>query len=134
MPYNYNTNPQFTKGYVDFLGTEYANSKINQNVLTVSLFSESLTVDSIGDLKGIGQFLMLEDVFINTSDTLLPKGIFTINNSHQPFTVSPGRNDTVGAEIFQIGAYIAYYEPNASKSTKKLITEGTITVDKVNAK
>lgn len=133
LPYTYNANPIYTKGYVEFFGNEYSGYQINQNVLSVSLFSESL-IDSTGEINGSGQFLRLEDVFVASTDTLLPLGTFTISNTHQPFTVLPGKNDTVGSEVFQIGAFIQYYEPIASKSIKKLITEGTFTVSIVNNK
>jgi hypothetical protein len=131
--YTYNANPKYSWGYVEFFGKEYADYGITNNVLSVSLFSDSLSIDSVGSLQGLGQFLFLEDVYVAPTDTLLPVATYTISNSHEAYTVSPGKNDTVGAEIFPIGAYISYYEANASKSTLKFISEGTFTVSRLGA-
>ena len=132
-PYAYNTDPKYTQGYVEFFGAEYQYKGygVTNNLLSVSLFSESLTVDSITrTLKGFGQFLLLEDVYIAPSDTILPSKTYTIDDTHQPYTVSPGKKDTVGTEVFPIGAYISYYEQNTSKSTIKYITSGTFVVSR----
>lgn len=131
LPYVYNTNPTYTWGYIEYFGLEYTLKQIPNNVLSISLFSSGLTTDNAGALKGTGQFLFLEDVYIAPSEKTLPfSKTFTISNSHDPYTVAPGKNDTVGTEVFPIGAVIYYYEENATKSTIKYITEGTFTVTK----
>ena len=131
VQYAYNVNPKYSWGYVEFFGKEYADYGITNNLLSVSLFSDSLSIDSVGSLQGLGQFLFLEDMYVAPTDTLLPVATYTISNSHEAYTVSPGKNDTVGTEVFPIGAYISYYEANASKSTLKFITEGTFTVSRL---
>jgi hypothetical protein len=131
LPYAYNTNPVYTWGYVEYFGTEYETYNNTNNVFSVSLFSDSLDVDSTTNgLIGTGQFLFLEDVFLAPPQTSLATGTYTINSSGLPFTVAPGKNDTVGTEAFPIGAMISYYEENTSKSKLKFITEGTFTVTK----
>lgn len=132
LPYSYNANPLYTQGYVDYFGKEYADFGIDSNIMSVSLFSDSLDVDSTGSLVGIGQYLFLEDVFVRPTDKTLPTGTYTIDTTGFAFTVSPGKNDTVDAEMFPIGASISYYEENASKSKLMFITEGTFTVTKSN--
>ena len=132
-PYAYNTSPIYTKGYVEFFGAEYKYKGygVSNNLLSVSLFSEKLTTDSATQaLMGVGQFLFLEDVYIAPADTILPSTTYTINDTHQPYTVSPGKIDTIGTEVFPIGAYITYYEQNASKSIIKYITSGTFVVSR----
>jgi hypothetical protein len=57
-----------------------------------------------------------------------------VNSSRGLNTISPGKNDTVGTEVFPIGAYIYYYEENSSKSTIKFITEGSCVVDTIDNK
>jgi len=129
-PYAYNTDPKYTQGYVEFFGAEYKYKGygVSNNLLSISLFTESLTVDSTKTLKGVGQFLLLEDVYIAPTDTILPLTTYTINDTHQPYTVSSGKKDTISGE--PINAYISYYEQNTSKSTIKYITSGTFVVSR----
>lgn len=128
LQYTYNSNPNYTWGYAEFFGAYYADYGNANNVISLSLFSDSLSIDSTGSLIGIGQYLFLEDIFIAKTDTLLPTGTYTINSTGLPFTVTPGKNDTVDDQVYPIGAYISYYEENTTKSTLKIITEGTFTV------
>lgn len=128
LPYTYNTNPKYSWGYAEFFGHEYAQYGINNNLLSLSLFSDSLRIDSTGTLVGTGQYLFLEDVYVAPTDTLLPQTTYTISNSHEPYTILAGKNDTVGAQVFPIGAYISYYEENTSKSMMKFITQGNFTL------
>jgi len=133
-PYAYNADPKYTQGSVDFFGAEYKYKGygVLNNLLSISLFSEALIVDSITRTPkgGVGQYLLLEDVYIAPTDTILPSKTYAINDTHQPYTVSPGKNDTIGTEIYPIGAYITYYEQNTSKSTIKFITSGTFIVSR----
>ena len=124
----YEKNPKYSWGYAEFFGDYYANFGNKNNVVSISLFTDSLKLNSLGNLTGLGQFLFLEDVFQAPSDTLLQDGTYTINDSGGPFTVSPGKNDTVDNAVYPIGAYISYYEYNAANSTLKLISHGSFTV------
>jgi hypothetical protein len=130
-PYIYNTNPRYTWGYAEFYGAYYSNYNNQNNVISLSLFSDSLKINDIGNLVGTGQYLFLEDVFISKTDTFLPSGNYTINNSGLPFTVAPGLNDTIDNVVYPIGANISYYEGNAAMTTQKLITDGTLTVNRI---
>ncbi|HEY6915088.1 MAG TPA: hypothetical protein VI413_10465, partial [Paludibacter sp.] len=91
---------------------------------------DSLSIDSTGSLIGMGQYLFLEDIYVPSIQTTLPAGTYTINSSGLPYTVSPGKNDTVDTLVFPVGATISYYEENTSKSKLKFITEGTFTLTK----
>lgn len=124
----YNVNPNYTWGYAEFYGAYYANSGIKNNVISLSLFTDSLKRNSIGTLTGLGEYLYLEDVFVDPTDTLLPTGTYTINDTGLPFTIAPGKNDTVDNVLYPIGARIFYYEVNAANTTAKLIKSGTFTV------
>ena len=130
-PYVYNTNPKYTWGYAEFYGAYYTNFGNKNNVISLSLFTDSLKTNSLGNLTGIGQCVFLEDIFVSKTDTLLPAGTYTINNSGQPFTVAPGKNDTIDNEVYQLGAVISYYEGNTTMSTIKLITDGSFTVARI---
>jgi hypothetical protein len=129
--YSYNTNPTYTWGYAEFYGAYYAQYGNTNNVISLSLFSDSLEINDIGNLVGTGQYLFLEDVFIAKTDTLLPVGTYTINTSGLPFTVAPGKNDTIDSEVYPIGATISYYEDNSANSKSKLVTDGTFTVSRI---
>jgi len=129
-PYIYNANPKYTWGYAEFYGAYYAQYGIPNNTLSLSLFSDSLSINDEGALQGTGQYLFLEDVFIAPADTKLPNGKYTISKTEvaDPKTFYAGKNDTIDGEIYPIGAYISYYEENSAKSILKLISEGSFTV------
>ncbi|MDO9154431.1 MAG: hypothetical protein Q7U47_12150, partial [Paludibacter sp.] len=46
--YNYNKDPKYTWGYAQFYGKYYADYGINNNVVTLSLFSDSLSINDKG--------------------------------------------------------------------------------------
>ncbi len=129
-PYSYNSNPNYTWGYAEFYGAYYAEYKNPNHVISLSLFSDSLKINDIGNLVGIGQYLFLEDVFIPITDTLLTTGTYTIDDSGKPFSIAVGKNDTIDNVIYPIGASISYFEGNTVMSRQKLITQGTITISK----
>ena len=128
-PLVYEKNPQYSWGYAEYFGDYYfAENKNTNNVLSISLFTDSLKLNNLGNLTGLGQYLYLEDVFQAPNNIILQPGTYNVNASGLPFTIAPGKNDTVDAQVYPIGAYISYYEYNASNSTLKLITSGTLTV------
>ena len=125
----YEKNPHYRWGYAEFFGDYYYSENGNKNnVLSVSLFSDSLKLNSLGNLTGLGQYLFLEDVYQSPKDILLLEGTYNVNNSGLPFSIAPGKNDTVDNAVYPIGAYISYYEYNAANSTIKLISNGSIIV------
>ncbi len=130
-PYVYEANPHYSFGYIEFFGSYYSDYSNSNNVISLSLFSDSLRITSEGSLEGFGQYLHLEDVFIAPTDTLLQSGTYTIDASGLPFTVAPGKNDTIDTIVYPIGATISYYEKNAAKSTLKIITSGSFTLSKI---
>lgn len=128
-PLVYERNPHYTSGYAEFFGDYYYTENANKNnVISLSLFTDSLKINDLGNLTGLGQYLFLEDVFQGSTDTLLKQGVYKISNSGLPFTVAPGKNDTVDSEVYPLGAYISYYEFNAANSTMKLISSGFFSV------
>lgn len=132
MPYMYNANPHYAWGYAEFYGAYYAGYGINNNTFSLSLFSDSLKLTDKNELVGNGQYLFLEDVFVSPLTTKLPEGKFIINQTANPFTVFAGKNDTVDNEVYTIGAFITYYEENASRSKIKLISKGSFDVKMLN--
>lgn len=129
-PFVYETDPHYSWGFTDFYGPYYASYGNPNNVFSLSIFSDSLGLTDEGSLIGYGQFLYLEDIFINTTTTQLLKGTYAINDSGLPFTVAPGRLDTIDNEVYTMGAMISYYELNNAKSTLKIIKEGTLDISR----
>lgn len=126
--YEYESNPQYTWGYAEFWGPYYAQYFNNNNLLSISLFTDSLDITAENTLAGFGQYLYLEDVFINANDTILPEGEYLVNDSGDPFTIAPGEQLEFDGQKFDVGAMIFYLEKNSALSTLKYITGGKMTV------
>ena len=129
LEYKYNTNPTYSWGYAEFYGPYYSEYMNDNNVISLSLFSDSLFVDSTGSLDGIGQYLFLEDVFISPTDTILPDGVYEISKSEAQFTVAPGEKFKADNNEYVIGAYIYFIEKKSNFSVQKLISRGSFTVE-----
>jgi len=134
MPYVYESNPNYNWGYVQFYGSYYSEYHNTNNVLSVSLFTNSLKLNDERSLIGLGQYLFLEDVFVSASDTLLPSGTYKVSDSGEPFTFSPGSNYIVDEKVYTLGTTINYYEEKSTLSTLKMITYGSFTVSQQNGK
>jgi len=125
----YEKNPHYAWGYAEFFGDYYQPENGNKNnVVSISLFSDSLKLNELRNLTGLGQYLYLEDVFQASTDTFLQVGTYNVSDSGLKFTIAPGKNDTVDKQVYPIGAYISYFEYNAANSTMKLITGGSMSV------
>ncbi|VBB46043.1 hypothetical protein TRIP_D380029 [uncultured Paludibacter sp.] len=132
-PYVYETNPQYTWGFAQFYGAYYSNYEIQDNVLTLNLLTDKLGVDSLNQLTGTGQYLILEDVFTNSADTLLPEGTYTAVDTItdiKPFTFLKGKEfkENSSSDGIPSGAYVYYFEEDASKDVIKYIVSGSFTV------
>lgn len=127
--YVYEKNPQYGWGYVEFWGPYYAQYGNMNHVLSVHLFTDSLEVNAENsNLVGFGQYLMLEDVFVHPTDSILPEGVYTVSESGEPFTLAPGEQVVFDNEKYDVGALIYYMERNNDFSTRKWISSGTMTV------
>jgi len=130
--YDYEDDPLYTWGYADFWGNYYQANAIDENVLTLSLFTNKLSIDAAsGKLQGTGQYLYLEDIFVTPADTLLPEGTYTVSTATAPFHLAPGRELDVDGQKFEIGAFVYFVEPNELYTVTKFISSGTMKV--VNA-
>jgi hypothetical protein len=126
--YEYETNPKYGWGYAEFWGDYYAEYMNTNNVLSLSLFTDSLDVDQDGNLIGFGQYLYLEDVFIAPTDTLIPAGVYNVDVSGDPFSIAPGEEYEYDGDKYNGGAMIYYVEKDEAKSKTVFITGGTMTV------
>lgn len=133
-PYEYETNPQYTWGYGSYWGAYYKEFGNNNHIISVSLFTELLTVEEDFSLAGKGQYLYLEDVYVAPGLTELAEGTYEVNESWSPFSIAPGEEIEYDGELYSVGAYILYMEENENYSTLKFIVGGTMTVAKEDDK
>ena len=131
--YKYNSNPDYTWGYVEFFGAYYSDYGIPNNVISLSLFSDSLFVNAAGELDGTGQYLFIEDLFLSPTDTILPVGKYNVGENGDAFTFYRGEKKDVDEVKYTIGAYIYYIENNSAFSTFKLIDRGSFTVNNIGS-
>ena len=123
--YKYNDKPEYNWGYAEFYGNFYNYAEIPQNVLTLSVFSDSLFVNDEGSLAGHGQYLFIEDIFISATDTLLPVGIYKADTTAAPMTFYPGELFEVDENKYPVGAYLYYIEKRQAFSIVKYISRGS---------
>lgn len=126
--YEYETNPAFSWGYAEFWGPYYAKYDVEANVSSISLFSDSLSVDSTGALTGFGQYAYLEDVFYNVNYLFLPEGEYQVSKSSDTLSIAPGEELDIDGTKFDTGAFLYFIEKDANYSVKKQIVAGTMTV------
>lgn len=132
--YQYNYHPTFTWGYAEFFGPYYSRYDINKNVVSLSLFTDSLTVNDDGKLSGFGQYLYFEDIFIQPGDTILPDGLYHCGSNYDAFTFTPGLDFMADTLTYTIGAYMVFVEKESSRSKLRYVKNGTITVNKTGSK
>lgn len=130
--HEYEQDPRYSWGYVEFWGPYYEEYGIDNNVLSLSLFTDSLDVNEDNDLNGIGQYLYLEDIFTLPSDTILPAGVYEVSESNEPFSIAPGYLYVEDEVEYDLGAMIYYIERNEAYTVLKYIVDGTMTVSLVN--
>lgn len=131
--YEYETNPQYTWGYVDFWGPVlFSRYGIDNNVLSLYAFTDSLKIDKDNQLQGFGQYLWLNNILVNDNDTLFPEGVYHVSNSTDALTIAPGEELTVDDGKYEVGARIYFIEQNESYSIRKFIVGGTMTVSRLN--
>ena len=84
-PYSYEANPNFSWGFADFYGNYYQNYGIENNVVTLNLFTQKLFINEKNQLDGAGQYLIIEDIFSTPNDTLLPAGNYKVAETGKSF-------------------------------------------------
>lgn len=121
--YKYNLSPVYTEGYAEFYGAYYSNAGFDNNVVSLSLFSDSLTVEN-GALAGNGQYLFLEDIFVAKTDTLLRPGRYNAAKTGQAFSFFPGEVLLIDKSEFAVGSFIFYKEKRKSFSVQRYVSYG----------
>lgn len=126
--YKYELNPKYGYGYAEFFGAWNADYNNPNNVIAISLFTDSLSITDEGDLAGLGQFLFIENIFVPNTYNYLVDGTYTASESEAPFTFLPGKKFDVDGFLIDTGAFMLYLEKNNNFSTQKFISRGTFTV------
>jgi len=127
LKYTYETNPHYSWGYAEYFGSYYADYNNNNNVLSLSLFSDSLYVTN-GNLSGLGQYLYIEDIFVPSDSIILPAGNYVSSELGEPFTFYPGRQYPVDDLKIDVGAFLYYIEKNKNLTVIKQVSKGSFTV------
>lgn len=131
--HKYESNPEFTWGLAQFYGSYYNNYDIENNVLSLQLFTEKLYLNADNELDGYGQYLIIKDIFIEQSDTFLLNGTYHANNSGEAFSFFPGKKFKSGHSEISSGAYIYYIEFESFRSKIAYVTDGFFTVNQTDA-
>ncbi len=126
--YVYELNPNYSWGYAEYYGQFYADYKNTNNVLSLSLFSDSLALTNNGELAGLGQYLYIEDIFVPNNIKYLAEGTYNSSESGEPFTFYPGQQFPVDDVKINVGAFLYYFEKNKSFTAMKHISRGSFTV------
>jgi hypothetical protein len=121
--YQYNLNPSYKWGYAEFYGSYFKNAGLENNVVSLSLFSDSLTVAD-GGLAGHGQYLFIEDIFIALGDTILPPGRYVAAKTGKPFTFFPGEVLKIDKNEFAVGPFLFYKEKRKAFSVQRFVSHG----------
>lgn len=124
--YQYEKDPQYSNGYAEFWGAQYAHYGFDNHVLSLRAFTDSLKLTKDGYLTGFGQYLVLNDIFVSSSDTVFPAGTYEIADTVDVFKIAPG--ELYEGTKYELGAYIYYIEKNESFSIRKFIVGGTMQV------
>ncbi|MFV0390703.1 MAG: hypothetical protein ACK5KP_02270 [Paludibacteraceae bacterium] len=129
LPYQYESEPEFAWGYAEFYGDYYNHGsyRIPNNVITLNLFTDNFFVRN-DSLLGLGQYLIIEDVFIMPGDTLLPAGTYNLDENGEPFTFFGGKIFEDNRQKIPSGAYIYFIESDPSDSKTALVTGGSMTI------
>ena len=126
--YEYEKNPQYTWGFARFWGAYYADYEIENNILSLSAFTNSLSLNDDDVLIGTGVYLYMEDIFVAPSDTLFPNGIYQISDSVDVFSIARGEEYTEDNVKYDVGARVYFIEENENYSIRKFIDKGSMTV------
>ncbi|HHT23464.1 MAG TPA: hypothetical protein GXZ87_09195 [Bacteroidales bacterium] len=133
-PYTYETNPKYTWGFAEFYGSYYSNYHIPNNVVSLNLFTEKLFVNDKNQLDGVGQYLIIQDVFSAPGDTLLLSGEYKVAETGEPFTFYSGKKFEDNREIIPSGAFVYYLEAEPTKSKIVYIVDGTMNISTMDYK
>lgn len=130
-PYVYNSNPTFSMGNALFYGKYYDNYNTPNNVVELNLFTKKLKMINKKP-QGTGHYLVLPDIFIPPTDTLMPTGKYVVSETRDAFTFLPGKKFVDTRQTIHSGAYVYFLEPDPSQSKIAYVTSGEFDVIAIN--
>ena len=131
--YQYEANPSYSWGYAEYYGPFYADYENKNNVLSLSLFTDSLTVKD-GNLSGLGQYLYIEDIFVPADSIVLPEGKYVSSSTGEAYTFYPGEQFPVDEFKIDVGSFLYYIEKNKSFTVQRHVSRGSFTVKITDSK
>lgn len=131
--YKYEQNPAYSYGYAEFFGDWYADYNNPNNIISLTLLTPSLQIDTDGKLSGTGQLLYIEDIFVPNTFNYLADGTYTASESQNAYTFLPGKKFDADGFLIDTGAYLMFYEKNTKFTIKKLVSKGSFTVKTIDS-
>lgn len=104
----------FTTAYSEFYGAHY--ELLPQNVLSLDLYTQGLTFDSLGSIHGQGSNLYFSDIFLSTEDSTLRSCTYTIDTTGAVNTTLHGMNFEGGVT----GAYLLLVNTETAERVSKI--------------
>lgn len=127
--HEYETEPVFYWGYSEFWGPYYQKYGVDANICSLSLFSDSLSIDSTGALVGFGQYLFLEDIYYGSNSVFLQEGEYQVSMDADSMSIVPGEEKEIDGMKFEAGAHIYFIEKDSKYTVYKRISGGTMRVN-----
>lgn len=103
---------EFTTSVANFYGAFYKTQGIENNVISLDLFSEGIKLNEQGYMEGTGTNLFFSDIFLSPTDTFLLQQTYEADTTAQPFTFLKG----VDYEGNITGAYLLNLQENILQS------------------
>ena len=114
------------KGYATYYGDYYAAEGLDAHLLSLDIYSPTITIDSAGRIGGTGTNVYLSDIFIPNDEIFMRRGEYKCDTTYKPFTFLAGME----YEGHYSGAYLLSIKENGYSVT--LVKIGTMTVSYVS--
>ncbi len=103
----------FTLALQEQHGAYYADGGLENNVVSLDLYSENLSLNKQGRIEGTGTNLYFSDIFLPPTDSTLLVGTYLSDTTGSAFTFLPGksfRGNFTGAYLLSItdGTLVSY--------------------------
>lgn len=83
---------QFTQGIAINYGNYYAEERVQQNVLSLDLYSKGLSLDTADQIVGTGVNLYFSDIFVPKTENTFPIGTYVSDTTGMALSFLPGMN------------------------------------------
>lgn len=115
---------EFTSGVEKMHGAYYQEGGLDNQVVSLDLYSKGLSLNKFGRIEGTGTNLFFSDIFLVPTDSVLQPGQYLPATDGTPNTFLPGKN----YEGNFTGAYLLLIE-DAKLMSYTLLPEGELNVE-----